>query len=94
MAYSLKQIMEKLAGDMGWPEHMSTEELRNLRNLTIQYKSFVRVLSSQDGAHYGSMRTIREKWRVLHAIGVFVELNQYSSRIMVDELADYLEGKL
>lgn len=54
--------------------------------INLNWRSFVALMSSGDKPVYGSVRTIREKWAVLHALGYLVEVNQHISKVNVPKI--------
>lgn len=54
--------------------------------MVISSQRFVALMSVEPSPAYGSVRTIREKWQVLHALGYLVPVNSKASRVNVEKI--------
>ena len=59
-------------------------------SITINQDLFIGIFSSGDKPVYGSLRTIREKWKVLHCLGFLRAVNGHASRLDVPRLLNAL----
>jgi len=57
-------------------------------DISISWKIFVGIMSSGEDPVYESVRTIREKWQILHAVGYLTATNQYVSKLNVPRIFD------
>lgn len=54
--------------------------------IILRWQNFVAIMSTGEKPVYGSIRTIREKWTVMHALGYLIEVNQHASRLNVPKI--------
>lgn len=62
------------------------EFLLNSPPIGIKFERFTSILCDPIKPMYSSRRTIREKWKLLHDLGYFTEVNQRASRINIGKV--------
>lgn len=80
MKATIDDIVMKLFDELG------LAKFDHAAKLSIQWDRFVAIFSTGPGPAYGSLRTIREKWRMLHALGYLKQNNQHSSSVNVQKI--------
>lgn len=68
-------------------------DLSESSTLNVGWPTFIAVYSSGEPPVYDSLRTIREKWRVLQALGYLQPINQYACKVNVRKIFSEVVSK-
>jgi hypothetical protein len=79
----VEPILRKLFQFYGYPGEDA--------NIVINQDTFIGIFSDGDKPVFGSLRTIREKWKVLHCLGYLKSINGRASTLDVPRLLKALE---